>query len=241
MRDGFALRTFSPPFQAAVLGSHMLSPAVRLLRLRCDDPAFSWRPGQHIEISLLRGCPAGYFYSIASAPEPTAPGEFELVLSNSASPELLAELVPGRRLRVSAAQGDFVWASVEPRASLLVGIGTGIAPLRAMLQAALNASNESVTLLFGARTESDLLFRQEFETLTRRHAAFRFEPTLSRAGAEWRGARGRVQDHLERVVRHLAPARTYACGSSAMVQTTVALLRELGIPPTSVQAESHGD
>jgi NAD(P)H-flavin reductase len=51
-------------------------------------------------------------------------------------------------------------------------------------------------LLFGARRESDIYYREEFEQLAAKHANFHFLPTLSRAEAEWKGLRGYVQEHL---------------------------------------------
>jgi CDP-4-dehydro-6-deoxyglucose reductase len=222
-----------------VVRRETLSPSVLLLRLRHERKDFVWMPGQHIEIAAPSAPSTAHFYSIASAPDLRAPGEFELVMSLSASPALLRELEPGRTLLASQPRGQFVW---QPGSGpcLFVGIGTGISPLRAMLQAALSCADLRVTVMFGARTESDLLFKGEFEALAARETRFRFEPTLSRAGADWRGARGRVQDHLERVLRDLHPTRAFVCGTTTMVHDTMALLHEHDLPAGSVLAESYG-
>lgn len=233
----------SPRFPVSVLRRRALSERVVALRLRQNaspGSEFSWLPGQYVELAAATAPQVSHYYSIASAPDPHARGEFDLVISLSAAEELLRELEPGRTLWVSPAQGAFVWESMQAPA-LLVGIGTGIAPMRAMLQAALGGATERVTVLFGARTELDLLFREEFDEYAASDARFRFEPVLSRPGAGWRGSVGRVQGQLPRVVSELQPARVYVCGTTTMVRDTVALLHELGVPAPNVRAESHGE
>lgn len=210
------------------------------VRPRATRTEFGWLPGQYIELAAPTAPDASLYYSIASAPDPTFPGEFELAMSLSAGPALLTELEPGRTLLVSEARGSFVWEAVEG-STLLVGIGTGVAPLRAMLQAALRQSEQPVTLLLGARTERTLLFGDELHALSKRDARFRFEPVLSRESADYPGSRGRVQEHVARILKEGHPARVYVCGTTAMVRDTVSLLHELGVPALNVRAESHGD
>jgi NAD(P)H-flavin reductase len=236
-------------FAVSVRFRRALSEKVLLVRLERAAPDFVWLPGQHIEVAAQTAPNVSHYYSIASARDPRRPGEFELVLSTSASPELLSDLEPGRTLLVSPAAGEFVWEKAAS-ASLLVGMGTGIAPLRAMVQAALVDADPAhdppeqrrrVVLLLGARTEADLLFRDEFRELATRDPRFVFEPTLSRADEDWRGARGRVHDHLERATKGLGPFRAYVCGSTRMVADSVAKLAELGFSGGLVRSSSYGD
>jgi NAD(P)H-flavin reductase len=225
---------------ALVIARTELSPSVLLLRLRQLDQPLVWQPGQYIQVASPSAPEVSDFYSIASAPDLDAPGEFELAMSRSASAEIIEQLAPGRTLLVSAPKGVFVWQP-GPGATLLVGIGTGVAPLRAMLQAALSNSNERVALLLGARSETDVLFRTELESLARRDPRFLFEPTLSRPGADWRGAQGRVQDHLPRWVETLRGPRVFVCGKRSMVDGSIAILLALGLPRERIFGESHGD
>jgi NAD(P)H-flavin reductase len=225
---------------ALVIARTELSPSVFLLRLRQLEGSLVWQPGQYVQVASPKAPEVSDFYSIASAPELEAPGEFELVMSRSANVEIVEQLAPGRTLLVSAPQGAFVWQP-GPGATLLIGIGTGVAPLRAMLQAALTDSNERVALLLGTRTETDVLFRTEFESLARRDPRFLFEPTLSRPGPDWPGARGRVQDHLPRWVETLRGPRVFVCGKRSMVDGSIAILVALGLPRERIFGESHGE
>jgi ferredoxin-NADP reductase len=226
--------------QVTVVQKRELSPTVLLVRGRHERKDFTWLPGQYVELGALKAPHISHFYSIASAPDPSRPGEFELAMSRSASPLLLESVEPGQKLLLSSAQGAFVWEPLDGP-TVLIGIGTGIAPLRAMLQAALSRDSFSpIALFYGARTESDLLFRDEFEARSLADGRFLFEPTLSQAGAEWRGARGRLQEHLPRWLAPLEGARAYVCGSTAMVSGVLSLLAARGIPEARIRAESHG-
>ena len=68
----------------------------------------------------------------------------------------------------------------------------------------------ALTLLFGVRHESHLLYRDEFEQMAREFPHFRFWPTLTQPGPEWTGRTGRVQTHLAEAIgertrhRHLS-------------------------------------
>jgi NAD(P)H-flavin reductase len=179
-------------------------------------------------------------YSIASAPEDGAASEFELAVSANGGQELLARLQLRTEVYLTPPEGRFVWKRV-PGATLLVGMGTGLSPLRAMLQAALACSDhDPVVLLFGARSEADILFRDEFAELAERKPRFSFQPTLSQPGAAWRGRAGRVQDHLPGIVANLRDITAYVCGSRAMVADCVARLTgELGVSQPHVFSEAH--
>lgn len=205
-----------------------------------EGEALRWQPGQYLTLATHDAPETAVPYSIASALEGTPPGEFELAVSANGGQDLLARLHPQAQVFVSPAQGRFVW---EPAlgATLLVGMGTGLSPLRAMVQALLaRAANDPVTLLFGARSEADILFRDEFTELAGRERRFSFEPTLSQPSAVWRGRVGRVQDHLSGIVADLRDISAYICGSREMVADCVARLTgPLGVNPARVRSEAH--
>lgn len=199
-----------------------------------------WEPGQYLTLSTADAPDEAIPYSIASAPQRASEGEFELAVSANGGQDLLARLHLGAKVFVTSPQGRFVWEPL-PGATLLIGMGTGLAPLRAILQALLERdASDLVTLLFGARSEADILWRDEFARLAERDARFSFEPTLSRPESTWRGRIGRVQDHLSDIVAGLPDVSVYICGSRAMVGDCVQrLIEELGVDPTRVRSEAH--
>lgn len=200
----------------------------------------SFRPGQHLELALGREPGTRVPYSIASAERADHPGEFELAVSTVGGRDFVAELEVGTAVFVSRPRGLFVWED-HGGSTLLVGIGTGVAPLRAMVQASLAAVPERpLTLLFGARREADLLFGEELAELAARHATFSFQPTLSQAEASWSGRRGRVQAHLADVAAKLSNPAAYVCGTRTMVLDCMEILiSKLGIDPVLIKSEAH--
>lgn len=132
-----------------------------------------------------------------------------------------------------------------PRHSLFVATGTGIAPMRSMLQAVYGndgiASQLRSTLLFGARTPEDIYYADEFHALEQAHAGFRFCPTLTCAPEQWDGCRGRVLSHLSDCLQERdGDVDVYVCGHQDMVKDVRTLLAAAGLDEDAVVYEKHG-
>lgn len=219
-----------------LVAEHPASPRAVVLRFRASRP-FTWQPGQHL--LLFVGQSQGIPYSIASAPDAACEGEFELAVSVEASAEMLTNLRRGGPIAVSRAAGDFVWRA-SSQGSLFIGMGTGIAPLRAMLQAARSeAPNAPCVLLAGARNEDEQLFRAEFESWAHADSSFIFEPTLSAPSEKWVGRRGRVQEHLAAVAAPRPSFAAYLCGNREMVRECTSALERFGFARERISREAH--
>lgn len=124
--------------------------------------------------------------------------------------------------------------------SIFVATGTGIAPFRAMLlDPSLLKSPHQFHLLFGARYEEGLLYREEFEELERRHPNFRFIPTLTRPPEGWKGHVGRVQPVLIDLIGDRRDIDVYVCGLKAMVDEVRGILKELGFDRKRIIYEKY--
>lgn len=180
-------------------------------------------------------------YSLASAYDPEHPGRFELAVAVHAGAEVMDTLEPGDVLEIEGPQGAFTWQSQPRPAALLIGVGTGIAPLRALVEEELTraASSTRVLLLAGHRAPEDVLFADDFAKLAREHARFHFIPTLTLAGEGWSGKRGRVQAQLIEAVSALGSCDAYVCGRLDMVNDVVAMLVAHGLPSERVRSEGY--
>jgi CDP-4-dehydro-6-deoxyglucose reductase len=126
------------------------------------------------------------------------------------------------------------------RDSVFIATGTGVVPVRAMLQAEpVRSAGASVTLLFGARLEESILFRDEFEALAGAWSAFRFWPTLTRPGAGWTGRAGRVQQHLDEALGGRLDLDVYVCGLKAMVNDVRENLKSRGFSRPQIVYEKY--
>jgi CDP-4-dehydro-6-deoxyglucose reductase len=231
------------PRIARVLSRRALSPRVSELVLSVPgQPPFRWRAGQYLILhaaaeSTLSSEPLPY--SIASFDDGREPATLALAIGPGSGAELLAPVGPGAQLFVDGPFGSFTLGRAP--GALLVGAGTGVAPLRAHLFEWLAHESEApVWLLAGARTEQDLLWHSELAALAQRAARFHYEPVLSQPSPGWRGRIGRVQEHLPDLVSRLpADALARVCGAVGMVESSLSLLGELGVPPAHVSAESY--
>jgi NAD(P)H-flavin reductase len=224
-------------FTVQLIARAPLSGRVHRLRFAARGP-FRWAAGQHLVVLKGQGQELFLPYSIASAYDPQRPGEFELAVAVGAGADVIDELSVGEQLEVEGPGGTFIWQNAASPAALLIGAGTGIAPLRALLEEELGrASDTQLMLIAGHRAPEDVLFADDFARLAKQHARFRFVPTLTGAGTAWSGERGRVQARLRAAVQSLAPLDAYVCGRLAMVSEVVAALEQEGVPAARIRSE----
>lgn len=240
----------SKPFEARLVAARMIAPSVRELTFeRIDGEPFAFDPGQWVNLTLSSS-PDGDLkraYSIASPPDGTP--RFSVAVTRvegGAGSRVLHEMALGESLRAVGPQGLFTRAANVEVPALFVATGTGLAPFRSMLLAALaSGSRAPMWILFGCRFEADILYRDELERLAREHPNVRYEVTLSRAHEAWVGRRGYVQAHLGELVRELGRASSarphvYVCGLGRMVSTVRELARgELGLERREVHQERY--
>jgi NAD(P)H-flavin reductase len=148
-------------------------------------------------------------------------------------------MTPGDEVEMKGPYGTFVFR--QPiQDSILVATGTGIAPFRSMLMAELaHDSMHRFDLILGVRHEHGILYREEFEELTRQHPNFTFNPTLTRPGPAWTGSHGRVQLHVLRTVGERRDLHVYICGMKEMVDEVRALLKEAGLERKQIVVEKY--
>jgi CDP-4-dehydro-6-deoxyglucose reductase len=223
--------------RARVIGRSPLSPRVTelLLEIEGDEP-FRFLAGQHVVLRPdLPGGEASYF-SIAGAPNQA--GMRELTLASRNESELLSRAPLGSFVTIEGPFGEFTLRSAP--GTLLVGAGTGVAPLRAIAHAALASDDDTpLVLLTGNRTSDDLLWHRELLALASEYPRFAYEPVLSQPEASFSGRQGYVQDHLSEISKRLpAGFRAYCCGSKRMVAACREVFGKLGVPPERILSEA---
>ena len=175
----------SSPLSHDVLGVFLRLPAA-------ED--FDFQAGQYIDVMLPGGRRRSF--SIASPPHDSRP--LELHIRRVEGGEFTEPLFTGppgyRLLSIEGPLGQFVYRPADAP-MLLVGGGTGLAPLKSILRHVIeNDLPRHMTLYWGVRSERDLYAHEELEELARRAPAFRYEAVLSEPGAAWVGRRGWVHE-----------------------------------------------
>jgi CDP-4-dehydro-6-deoxyglucose reductase len=189
--------------------------------------------GQYVNIIGAGGLRRSY--SMANAPQGDDRLEFFIrrVPGGEMSDYWFQRAALGDLLRIDGPRGSFYLRQPAGRDLVLLATGTGIAPIKAMLETLASAQPRSVRLLWGGRTRSDLFWKPAFADLP-----LKFTPVLSRAGSDWSGARGHVQQVLLQGKPDLAQTDVYACGSSAMLASAQAALLAAGLPAQRFHADA---
>jgi ferredoxin-NADP reductase len=209
------------------------------------------RAGQHVDVRLVAedGYEAQRSYSIASPPEEgTVALTVERIESGEVSPYLCDVLREGDGLELRGPIGGyFVWGVTQSGPLLLVGGGSGIVPLMAMLRHYGHAdasvrANVSVRLLYSVRTPADAFYMKELEALAE-SGEVRIEYTFTRGAPDgWHGYRRRVDRAMleEAGWPPSARPRAFVCGPTPFVESVANVLVELGHDPARVRTERFG-
>jgi ferredoxin-NADP reductase len=206
------------------------------------------KAGRHVDVRLT--APDGYqaqrSYSIASAPE-----DERLVLTvdrlddGEVSPYLTDVLMAGDKLELRGPIGGyFTWEEGDGGPLLLVGGGSGVAPLMAMIRHRAAAGSDVATrLLYSSRSFEEIIFREELEDLVARDDLLEVNHTLTRSKPEaWSGYARRIDAEMLREVAW-SPDETplaFVCGPTSFVEGVADALVSLGHDPTRVKTERFG-
>ncbi len=223
---------------------HNATPRTRIIRIDLGNRHFAFSAGQAVVVGV-RGGVLHKPYSIACSPaRAAASGMLELLVqTDDADPENphLEQVAPGTALDVAGPFGTFVLPTPVVDSHLLfVGGGTGIAPLRAMIQSVLDQQlSTRVTLIYSVRAAEELAFGDELRRLADTGMAEVYFTVSRIAAPSWQGLQGRVsRDLLVRAMADRAP-RSFICGPPGFVATATNLLREAGLGDHLIVSESY--
>jgi ferredoxin-NADP reductase len=204
-------------------------------------------PGQHVDIRLTAedGYQSQRSYSIASSPEsPDLELTIERIDDGEVSPYLTEEARAGDQFELRGPIGGyFAWDVSRGGPLLLVGGGSGLVPLMAMLRH-LDAAGGGVDarLLLSASTLDDVLYREELDRLDAGRAAVHITLTRGEPPPGWRGFTGRIDAGMLAEVGPepgLSPL-IYVCGPTPFVEEAASLLVASGHDPARVHTERFG-
>lgn len=187
----------------------------------------SYRAGQYIDVIGPNGVRRSY--SIANAPREDGKLTLQIrrVEEGQLSKYWFQEAKINDLLRLEGPLGTFCLRSNNPTDLIFLATGTGIAPIKAMLEELSTSGacgrHEKIHLYWGGRTQKDIYWEPDFPNLP-----LSFTPVLSRSN-DWSGRTGYVQavaidDRID-----FSSAVVYACGSEKMIDTARAELLAAGL------------
>jgi CDP-4-dehydro-6-deoxyglucose reductase len=138
---------------------------------------------------------------------------------------------------ITGPYGTFVGNPASSAPYLHLAAGSGLAPIRALVEAALEVTpHRSLLLVFSARTEADVLDRERFVNWHDRYPHFRFVRTLTRrAGAD---PHGRIPDILPKLCPDLAAHEVFIAGAPGFVGACASAAEALGAESERVHTEA---
>lgn len=224
---------YNPPFwDATVIAHEQRAFDIAVLRVVTEYP-MPYLPGQSVAIHADRRPRIWRFYSMANAPREDRTMEFHVQMldGGTLSMPLVRSIGAGDRLQLGPPVGTFTLREPPRREVLLIAGGTGLAPVKAIVeQLSGRADPPRTRLIAGARSAEALYDSGDLEKLS--------------AGAPWLTVTECVGHAtlLDLVARSGAGAGhdIYLAGPTSMVAATSERLTMLGVPQDQIYVEDFG-
>ena len=199
-------------------------------------------------------------YSIANAHKQNEAGTDELIftikIQNSPNKSVLpgvgssylCSLLLGQTIEAVGPFEDFYAKPLSTKTMVLIGAGSGMAPLKSLIEEQLieaqannakdnNLSPREIHFFYGARSEHDLLYREQFLQLAKQYPQFNYYPVLSQPSSQWLGEKGYAQELFTSKFDELnqfESAEFYLCGPSKMMATILDLLKGKNVDSSNI-------
>lgn len=222
-------------FTGTVTEKKDLAPGVIFLSLKIPDD-FTFKAGQFVTIRINNGEESKLkSYSILNPPSQKGQLDFCIkIIGGGFASEIFEKTALSDQFELKGPFGRFVFDE-NKQEHVFLGAGTGLVPLYSMIKEHLSKnSDKKFTLLFGTKTQKDLLFHEEFQQLAKENPNFTYLPTLTRE--YWEGKAGRVQEHLG---EDLQNKTFYICGLKELVLDAKAILLSKGVDLKNIRYERY--
>ena len=225
------------------------TPSIKSFFLRLSKP-FAHIAGQHVDVRLTAsdGYSAMRSYSIASssASSPIIELAIERLPDGEVSSFFHEVAAVGDAIELRGPLGGhFLWPEPAAGAVLLIGAGSGLAPLMAMIrQRGTLAPAVPTALLLSARTAADVLFSDELHAIANSDPAFVLALAITREKPVRASDFGRridgmmVRDVLARL--HRVPSDIFVCGSNGFVNIATEGALSAGLAASIIKTERYG-
>ena len=200
-----------------------------------DCEAFSYHPGQFAEISIAGAgeIPIG----IASSPSEGAEVKFTVKKMGVVTKDLHNSSV-GRIIGLRGPYGNgFPMEELKGKNIVIVGGGFAFTTLRSLAVYMMDDSRRKdygdITIIYGARTPGDLIYRQELEAWSSRED-LKVQVTVDKGDNAWSGREGFIPPVVKEVAPSADNAIALVCGPPIMIKLTIPILFDLGFAPNKI-------
>ncbi len=207
---------------------------------------FTFVPGQFLNVAFsIGGARMNRSYSISSSPMQRDCVDLTVRREprGAVSRHINDLLEVGDQIETQGPVGRFTFTGTEADSIVLISGGVGITPMMSITRYLTERSwAGDIYFVYVCRTPADFMFANELAALQRVNAKLRVAVTMTRPeGTNWKGPRGHLtKELLTQTVPDLASRRIHLCGPPSMMDSTKALLTELGVPPDHLKTEAFG-
>jgi NAD(P)H-flavin reductase/ferredoxin len=228
-------------FSGTVVELDDIARDTRRLVVELDEP-MAFNAGQYAEITVP-GTEISRQYSMANPPSETRRLEFHVRRTPGGLASdgwVFATLRVGEQVQLSGPLGQFGMNVPGEEPAILIAGGTGLAPLKSIVQHALTTGLvPRLHLYHGGRTQQDLYDVEFFRGLEEQVEHFTYRPCLSEE--DWDGAVGLVTDVVLADFSTCKGMSAYLCGPPAMVAAGVKALKRRRMAPRLIFREEFFD
>lgn len=210
---------------------HLADDVMRLYLKLPETERLQFLAGQYIDFIMRDGRHRSF--SLANAPHEDEFIELHIrhIKGGEFTEQVFSSLHERDILRIEGPHGTFFLREDSERPIILVATGTGFAPVKGIIEHALNEkTTRPMYFYWGARTRDDLYLHELPQQWEREHDNFHYIPVLSRGANDWQGRRGYVQESVITDHPDLSGFDVYACGLPEMVTASLKIFRLHGLP-----------
>jgi sulfhydrogenase subunit gamma (sulfur reductase) len=215
------------PFKTSIANMQELAKDVKLFSITIPDD-FTYRPGQFVMVSIMG---AGEV-PISITSTPGAGKDLELCIRTVGHvSSALNALTAGDAIWLRGPYGNTFPINGNQDTLVICG-GIGIVPLRPLINQLVNgrsAAKKNVTVMYGARNPSEVLFMDEISSWQEQGATIVM--TVDTCNIEgWKGCTGLVTEHFGKTKVNFKNSTAYICGPHGMIQAAMRDLSLMGMP-----------
>lgn len=216
-----------------------LARATRRVRLDLAGLTFDFRPGQYASLGFPEQAPRDF--SIASPPgQPHLDFHIRQVEGGTASAFVQRELRPGDIVTLTGPYGDCYWRRAHAGPMLCIAGGTGLAPMAAMVEAALASGHQGdIHVYAGFQDEPDLYYEKRFTTLRGMHPNLSVVYALSSPSGMTTRRTGLIHQVVAADFADFTGCKAYLAGAPIMVEAATAMLVARGVPRSDIHADAY--
>ena len=225
-------------FDARITAISPATPSIHALQLAIPDAGFRFLPGQWVDLGIsVDGNVHTAGYSITTSP--LHQGGIELAIKASARHPVARwvheKARVGDPVKVSQAQGPFVYLPEMSDNVVLIGGGVGITPLLSIFRHVRDARlSTRAHLVYSVSDSREILFRDELEQAAHTHDNLHLSITVTQPDPHWHGLTGRIDPVKLHALDVPDDTLYYLCGPKGMVEDMSTLLHGLGVPMSRI-------